>query len=284
MTVRFSSVLAARAHSKGDLFSVHSVDVLSLGDQSSPIALLDRFRVRGNPFGSHPHAGFSAVAYVLETSPGAVRSRDSLGNDGVTEPGGLVWTEAGSGIVHEDFPASEGCELHGIQIFVNVSSKNKFVPPRVLRLSRKEVPEWTVEDGNRVRILVGAYDAVSSPLVPIEPFTLLDIELRREMGLPVLNGHNAIVYVVEGEVMLRSEHREQTVPANHALALRGDGGTVALQAVTTTRLLVASGEEIREPMVVEGNAFIMNDRAQVEAAAARFSAGQMGFLAPLPRG
>jgi hypothetical protein len=33
----------------------------------------------------------------LEDSEGKLRSRDSLGNDLVTGPGGIVWTQAGSG-------------------------------------------------------------------------------------------------------------------------------------------------------------------------------------------
>jgi redox-sensitive bicupin YhaK (pirin superfamily) len=61
---------------------------------------------------------------VFEDSKAALRSRDSLGEDVVVGPGGIVWTEAGRGVMHEELPASDD-ELHGLQIFVNLSAKNK---------------------------------------------------------------------------------------------------------------------------------------------------------------
>ncbi|MDW4800158.1 pirin family protein, partial [Escherichia coli] len=84
----------------------------------------------------------------------------------------LVWTQAGSGVVHHEVPADDR-ELHGLQLFVNLSAKNKLVEPRMLRLQGGDVPEWHGEDGDRVRIVVGAYDGRLSPLVPVEPFTFL---------------------------------------------------------------------------------------------------------------
>ena len=40
-------------------------------------------------------------------------------------PGGIVWFQAGSGAMHHEFPAEEGGGLHGAQIFVKLSAKNK---------------------------------------------------------------------------------------------------------------------------------------------------------------
>src|SRR5208337_4600014 len=113
--VELSPIVAARAQGNS-AFSVQSVDLHALGDWASPVAALDHFRVRGRPFPPHPHAGFSAVTYVLEDSKAALRSRDSLGDDVVVGPGGIVWTEAGRGVMHEELPASDD-ELHGLQIF-----------------------------------------------------------------------------------------------------------------------------------------------------------------------
>ena len=108
MPIRFSPVVATRARGEGSAFSIRSIDLEALGDVGSPVALLDDFRVSGRPFGPHPHAGFSAVTYVFEDSPGSLRSRDSLGDDLVVDPGGLVWTLAGSGVLHEEIPAEPG--------------------------------------------------------------------------------------------------------------------------------------------------------------------------------
>ena len=90
--VRPSFIFAIRASPSAGLF--HSLfDIRFFRLRSNR----DEFRVTGRPFPPHPHAGFSAVTYVLEDSEGKLRSRDSLGNDLVTGPGGIVWTQAGSG-------------------------------------------------------------------------------------------------------------------------------------------------------------------------------------------
>ena len=70
------------------------------------------------------------------------------------------------------------------------------------------------------------------------------------------------------------------VPSEHALALHGGGGRVAFEAILPTHLLILSGAEIREPVLMDGP-FIMSERSQIDSATARFRAGEMGDLAPL---
>lgn len=179
MPIQFLPVIAARGHGKGNTFSVQSIDLHGLGERISPIALLDDFRVSGQPFGPHPHAGFSAITYVFDDSQGSLRSRDSLGNDLVIGPGRIVWLQSGSGALHQEIPAEIGRELHGAQIYVNLSARNKLGPPRTLWLQENQVPEWRSDTGDRVRVIVGSFEGVSSPLVPAEPFNLFDVALQR---------------------------------------------------------------------------------------------------------
>jgi len=280
MAIQFSSPLPAHSRGKGGVFSVNSVDLEKLGVRASPVVVLDDFRVSAHVFGPHPHAGFSAVTYVLEDSVGGARSRDSLGNDVVVGPGGIVWTQAGSGAIHEELPAEQGRELHGLQIFVNLSAKNKLVAPQVLWLDGEAVSEWRNAAGDRVRVVVGTYASVASPLLPAEPFTLLDIALLGELPFDLPTAHNALVYVLDGILKVSVDGRTQQVLREHALALYGEGGQVTFSAVESSRFVVLSAAEIREPILVEGS-FIMNDRAQTEAALARYQAGKMGYLAPL---
>jgi redox-sensitive bicupin YhaK (pirin superfamily) len=281
MSIQFSPVLAAQAQRNGDAFSVRSIDLHELGKRASPVALLDEFRVRGRPFPPHPHAGFSAVTYVFEDSPGSLRSRTSLGNDVVVGPGGVVWTQAGRGVIHEEVPAETDRELHGLQIFVNLSSKNKLASPEVLCLAKSEVPARRSEAGDRVHVVAGSFLGVSSPLVPVEPFTLLDVWLRRELSFDLQKDHNALVYVVGGEVIVGGERDEQKLAGGQALALFGGSGRVTFKALYAAHFLILSGAEIREPVLVHGS-FIMNEWWQIDAAVARYQAGDMGRLAPLP--
>jgi len=277
MSVELSPIVAARAQGSS-AFSVRSVDLHALGDWASPVAALDHFRVRGRPFLPHPHAGFSAVTYVFEDSKAALRSRDSLGDDVVVEPGGIVWTEAGRGVMHEELPASDD-ELHGLQIFVNLSAKNKLAAPRMLRLDKSDAPERRSDAGDRVRVIVGSYENRSSPLVPLEPFTLLDVELKRSFVFDLPDAHSALVYVLDGELLVRAGEREQGAAGEQAVAM-GGGGRVTFEAVRPAHFVLLAGAEIREPVLAHGP-FIMNEMSQIEAAVARYRAGDMGRLAPL---
>jgi redox-sensitive bicupin YhaK (pirin superfamily) len=283
MSIQFSPVIAAQESGRGTTFSMKNIDLHKLGELASPIVVFDDFRVRGRPFAPHPHAGFSAVTYVFEDSQANLRSRTSLGHDLVIGPGGIGWTDAGSGLVHEEVPAEADRELHGLQLFVNLSAKNKEVSPRVHWLARNEMPEWSNQAGDRMRVVVGSCEGVSSPLVPAEPFNMLDVELRHEISYHLQDTHNTLIYVLAGDVLVSTNGHEQKVAGEHALALHGNDERVKLAALHYAHFLMLSGTAIREPVLAEGP-FIMNERSQIEAAVARYRAGGMGHLAPLSEG
>ena len=278
MPIQFSQPLVAQ-HQGGGGFLIKALALGPLGDKSSPVLVFDDFRVRGQPFAPHPHAGFSAVTYVFENSPASLRSRDSLGHDVVVGPGGLVWTKAGRGVMHEELPAERNRELHGLQLFVNLNAANKFSDPQLLKVESQDVPEWRNEAGDRVRVVVGSFEGLTSPLPPPAPFTLLDATLRSTICFPLAADRNALIYVVDGEASVRADGLEKAIAAEQALPIHGGGAVVAIKATLPTQVVIVSGEAIREPVVVDGP-FIMNDRAQIAAAFKRFEAGEMGHLLP----
>ena len=279
MSVQFSPVINAQPRRIPPFSALQYIDLVALGVYGSPLAVLDDFRVQELPFSAHPHAGFAAVTYVFEDSASGVRSRTSTGADLVVGAGGIVWTQAGSGVIHEEVPAERGRELHGLQLFVNLSSKNKLSAPRVLSVETNDVPDWSSHAGERVRVVVGSFDGVSSPLVPDEPFTMLDVILRRQISHSVEKAHNTVVYVLDGSLSVRAGSEQERVSRGQALALSGGRARVALEALRPAHFLILSGAEIAEPVVEEGP-FIMNDRSQIEAAIARYHSGAMGGLSP----
>jgi redox-sensitive bicupin YhaK (pirin superfamily) len=280
ITMHFSPIVAAKERPLPGFSGLQFIDLAQLGVADSPVSVLDDFRVPGLPFSPHPHAGFAAVTYVFEDSPGGVRSRASNGVDLVLGPGAIIWTHADSGIAHEEIPAEPGVELHGVQIFVNLSAKGKLTEPEVHYLEPDQVPEWQGDDDDRVRVVVGSFAGVSSPLVPLEPFTLLDAFVMRDINLDVPADHNAVVYVMAGSTLVGADRQQVEVAQGHALAL-GGGGRVSVQAARPAHVLLLSGRQISDPVVSHGP-FIMNDQSQIQAAIARFEAGAMGRLDPLP--
>jgi redox-sensitive bicupin YhaK (pirin superfamily) len=179
VAVQFSPVIAVPTQGDGHPFISRSVDVGKLGRLASPILMCDEGHVCGRPFSPHPHAGFSAVSYLFEDSQADLRTRDSLGNDVVTSAGGMVWTQAGSGLVHEEMAAKPDGDMHMVQMFVNLPRDGKLAPPRVFHLDPGEVPEWRSRADDRVRVLIGSFDGKTSPLAPAQPFKFLDAWLQK---------------------------------------------------------------------------------------------------------
>lgn len=278
MPLHLSPPVAVRHSRPSATFATRQVDLNSLGASASPLVAMDHYRMSAPTFAPHPHAGFSAVAYVFEDSPGGLRNRDSLGHDFVVGPGEVVWTQAASGVVHEESPEVTGREVHGIQLFINLKRAHKLLAPAVFRLERDQVAEWRSADGDRVRVVAGAFGAVRSAIEPIEPFQLLDVALRKRLVLDVPAGWNAVVYVVSGTVRASADGQDRVVDAACAVTAHGDGGRVTLEADAPAHLVVLSGPENQEPIATYGP-FIMNDQAQLIAAVERFQAGQMGQLA-----
>lgn len=279
MSPQLSKTVNARHHRSSSSFSVHAIDIASLDGLASPLALLDDFRVSSAPFGPHPHAGFSAITYVLEDSAVALRSRDSLGNDLEIRPGGLVWLQAGRGAQHQELPATRG-ELHGAQIYVNLSTRNKLLPPRTLSVQPEDVPVYTAPSGDRVRVLVGRYASLASPVVPDEPFTILDAKVMTALQVPFEKGEHTVIYNLAGTLDIVAGNLSRRLLAQSAIAIV-DATDITLSAADgPAHILVLSGPVLNEPVFADGP-FIMNDAAGVRAAIQRYHAGEMGTLEPV---
>lgn len=279
-TPRLSRPMNAQHEVRGGVFSVHQLGRAMSGYLASPVVNVDHYRMSGRVFAPHPHAGFSAVTYLFESSPGGLRSRDSLGHDILVEPGALLWTLAGRGMMHEVVPAADGRTAHGIQIAVNLSAENKMAPPRVDLLERSRIPAWQGDRGDRVRAVVGSYRGVSSPLVPIEPFHLLDADLRSRVSFDVPAGWNALVLVTSGALTLAAEGERVAAGEDAGVAIQG-GGEVWMEAGAPARAIVLAGRAIDDPVMQDGP-FIMRDADQIRDAVRRYEAGEMGRIDALP--
>ncbi len=267
-----SAPLTGHSHGNASFSMVH-FDLSRLDDGRSPIMLLDDFRVSGRPFGPHPHAGFSAITYVFEDSPGALRSRDSLGNDLTVGAGGIVWLQSGRGALHEETPEEFGREIHGAQIYVNLHAANKALPPQTFWLQGSEVPSWRDEDGNVVRVVVGAYKEVSSPLLPAEAFNILDLHLQSSISVTLGSGSYSLIYARDAASVGVGAER-LALRAGQVVAVYGDC-EVSIRGQDGARLLLLSGASIHEPRHQEGP-FILNHPAEMKDVILRYQRGEMG--------
>ncbi len=239
-----------------------------------PYLSVDHFRMSQPTFPPHPHAGFSAVTWMFEDSPGAFINRDSLGDRSRIGPGSLHWTQAGRGMMHEELPEVPGVESHGLQIFVNLRSDHKHADPAAFHADALPLatgPGW------RARVLAGRVGDVASPLTELlTPVLLLDVAIEPGATLTLPVDHPAFALAIDG----RGHAGATPLPAHAAVAFGDDGDALTITAETALRVVIGGGQPLREP-VVAGGPFVMNRREDIDAANARYRRGEMGTLAPM---
>ncbi|MGC4365220.1 pirin family protein [Hydrogenophaga sp. R2] len=252
-----------------------------------PFIGVDLFHMPQNFFLPHPHGGMSAVTLLLDDSPGGVVNRDSLGDHSTIQPGDLHWTQAGSGIVHEETPSQPGRAAIGLQIFVNMARRHKQDPAAVFKVNRADMPVWQGE-GVQVKVAAGSFAGLSSPIGQDPRWAtrvdLLAITLapNARIDLPVDNAANGFLIVTAGEMMANDEpaRADQTVVLAPAPADAAGRSALTLQTgASGAHAVLLAGVPLREPVVPYGP-FVGNSRQDIAAYAQAFQRGDMGLLEP----
>jgi redox-sensitive bicupin YhaK (pirin superfamily) len=222
-------------------------------------------------FPSHPHRGFETVTYMLD---GRMQHKDNHGNTGDLGPGDVQWMSAASGIVHSEMPQQAAGRMRGFQLWLNLPAREKMKPAAYRDINAKEIPSLS-EGGVSVKIIAGKLKDTTAPIHggSTDPY-YFDVHLEPgavfEAALP--DGHNAFVYVYEGEALIGEQKAE--LP-NRAAGLLADGSQVKIAAKGGgARVLVLAGKPLREPIVQYGP-FVMNTREEIEQAIADYQAGRL---------
>lgn len=217
--------------------------------------------VAGFPW--HPHRGIETVTYMLH---GTVEHGDSLGNKGTIGDGQLQWMTAGSGIIHQEMPQPQEDYLRGLQLWVNLPSKNKLMPPRYRDIRAADIPDHKDKNGVRVKVIAGRYkDAIGPVKDIVRGPEYLDVRLPA--GKPfehdIARGQTVFVYVLEGEGAF--DVGKKTIAAGR-LGLYGDGARISIEAGRDgVRFVCISGRPIGEP-VAWGGPIVMNTQEELDLA------------------
>lgn len=243
----------------------------------------------GEPRGTdwHPHRGFETVTYMID---GRFAHQDSHGGGGLIADGATQWMTAGSGILHIETPPAElvdsGGLFHGVQLWVNLPKKAKFVSPRYQAIESNDVVLLASPDGGAlVRVIAGKIDGHTGPGVTHTPITLAHttVEPGATLNVPWNREFNALVYVLAG--------RGSVGPVRHPiqqgqLAVLGPGERITVAAAPSQdshrpalEALLLGGEPLREPVFHYGP-FVMTSRAEVVAAIEDYEAGKFGAIPP----
>ena len=243
----------------------------------------------GEPKGTdwHPHRGFETVTYIID---GRFQHQDSTGGGGLIENGATQWMTAGAGILHIETPPAELVEsgglFHGIQLWVNLPAKDKFLTPRYQNLEAGNVALVASPDGGAlVRIIAGELDGHAGPGSTHTPITVAHATVApgASVSVPWREDFNALAYVLSGRGTVGPDARpiEQ---GQLAVFGKGDRLTVAADAGQDSNrpaleVLLLGGAPIREPVAHYGP-FVMNTREQLIEAIEDFQAGRLGVIPP----
>lgn len=221
---------------------------------------------------AHPHRGFAPVTFIFQ---GAIRHRDSRGNDSTIAAGGTQWMHAGSGIVHEEMPLAGELEL--IQLWINSPARHKTDAPSYHPLTREETPSVAADGGLlTMHVIAGELLAARGPIPTLTPINAATIDAREggRLYVPLPRTHHAFVYVLHGNVRFGGD---EVVTGFHQAVFNTNGDGIQIEALAPTRALLLSGEPIDEQIVSYGP-FVMNTEEEIRAAFRDYRSGAMGAV------
>jgi len=252
-----------------------------------PFLLLDDFRnerpedyLAGFPW--HPHRGIETITYVLA---GTVEHGDSMGNRGAIAAGDIQWMTAGSGILHQEMPKGDpNGRMHGFQLWANLPSGLKMMPPRYQEVKSNDIPEVAEDDGTRARIVCGSFWGKKGPVegIAADPVYIdVSVPPGKRKTLPVETKSHAFAYVFAGSGKFCNASGPLAVPTegvgwadttlaseadNRSLVLFDRGDEVTVQAGGEgIRFLLVSGRPLEEPVAWYGP-IVMNTQEELQQA------------------
>ncbi|MBC3192654.1 pirin family protein [Pseudonocardia sp. C8] len=241
----------------------------------------------GEPKGTswHPHRGFETVTYIID---GTFEHGDSHGGGGTITNGDTQWMTAGSGLLHIERPPEElvrtGGLFHGLQLWVNLPRKDKWLPPKYQDLRSGASALVASQDGGALlRVIAGDVAGVSGPGSTHTPMAMVHATVSpgAELRLPWPREFNALVYVLNGAGTVGADHRPIRT-GQLAVFGPGDAITVGGNVSQESRhpaldVVVLGGLPIREPVAWAGP-FVMNTKEEVYAAFEDYQRGRLGVV------
>jgi redox-sensitive bicupin YhaK (pirin superfamily) len=206
---------------------------------------------------------------------GRMRHGDNQGNSGLLTAGSVQWMTAGRGILHSEMPEQEDGLMWGFQLWVNLPAKDKMTTPRYQDIAPERIPEVELAKGVKARVIAGEAGGATGP-VQAEATAAVYLDLRLEQGaqteVTIPAGHNAFVYVYEGQARVGDGHHSELLRGDLGVLDKGDKVRIAAPQAAARMILVA-GRPFNEPVAKYGP-FVMNTQQQIVQAIEDFRSGR----------
>ncbi len=145
-------------------------------------------------FDTHPHDNMEIITIPIR---GALRHKDSMGNQSVISAGEVQIMSAGTGVAHSEYNASDTEEINLLQIWILPQKEN--IEPRYeqKRFDAKE-------RNNKFQLVVSPDEADASLSINQEAyFSLVDLEQDHSVDyLFHQQGNGLYIFVISGSIKL----------------------------------------------------------------------------------
>jgi len=192
---------------------------------------------------------------------------------------------AGSGIIHQEMPnGNKNNEMYGFQVWLNLPSSHKMMNPRYQEIKNADIPEITLKNGIKIKLICGNYNNVKGPVKNIiaDP-EYLDIIVppKSEFIYISKKSHTVFAYIIDGQGYFCKERKPFSYEveglnyfdishdpflSNGNLVLFDNGEQIVVETENKPiRFLLLSGKPINEPIAWYGP-IVMNTQKELEIA------------------
>jgi redox-sensitive bicupin YhaK (pirin superfamily) len=210
-----------KSHHTFSFAGYHNPERMSFG----ALRVLNDDRVSASQgFGTHPHDNMEIVSVVLD---GALRHKDTMGNEHVIKSGEVQIMSAGTGVAHSEYNNSDEDEVSFLQIWVFPEKRN--IEPRY---AQKDFS--SLREKNKIQIVVSPdQEDGALPINQNSYFSLLDLEEGHSSQYNLNSKDNGVyIFVLDGEVKVA----EQTLEKRDGLGVE-ETDAVELSATKDSKLL-----------------------------------------------
>ena len=229
-------------------------------------------------FPQHPHRGFETVTIVRR---GYIDHSDSLGATARFGNGDVQWLTAGGGIVHSEmFPLLQQDQPNPVELFqiwLNLPSEDKLVPPHFEMLWDKQIPRCSFLDEQgretQVTVIAGKLGDAQAPSPPPHSWAsrahadvaIWSLRLAPKAVFtipPTLENTVRTLYFFRGTSLSVDG---QPLTSHAAVRVQSDVQLVLENGLAETEILMLQGRPIAEPVAQHGP-FVMNTRDEIQRA------------------
>lgn len=274
MSALIEQIIKPRETDLGDGFVVRRILPFHSRKMVGPFIFFDHFGPvnyapgKGFDVRPHPHIGLATVTYLYE---GAMRHRDSLGNDLVIRPGAVNWMTAGRGISHSertpDAERAKGQSMHGVQTWVALPQEHAETEPDFVHHPSDSLPEFDL-GGAHARVLAGTAFGHTAPVkFPWGIwYVAADTEAPAHFTIGGNEAEERALYMAEGEAKVDGE----TIAAGHMAVLK-KGEDVAVSVGAGARFMLVGGQKMDGRRLIDWN-FVASDKERLTKARADWRA------------